>query len=114
MGGVRAQLVSDKCDLYANVQMQLQFTQNKSEATDTVFCRETLLKTAEAEAKGFTAQAVCLGALPNQTEKSEQLGCRINNSLEMLYIAELSHIGLNMEVLWCLGKSNGLKNSQLT
>ena len=67
-----------------------------------------------AEVKGFTAQAVCLGALPNQTEKSEQLGCRINNSLEMLYIAELSHICLNMEVLWCLGKSNGLKNSQLT
>ena len=97
MGGVRAQLVSDKCDIYANVQMQLQFTQNKSEATDTVFCRETLLKTAEA--KGFTAQAVCLGALPNQTKKSEQLACRINISLEMLYIAELSHICLNMKVL---------------
>ena len=79
------------------------------------FFRETGLKAvAVKEAKGFTAQAVCLGALPNQTEKSEQLGCRINNSLEMLYIAELSHIGPNMEVLWCLGKSNGLKNSQLT
>ena len=50
---------------------------------------------AEAEAKGFTAQAVCLGALPNQTKKSEQLACQINNSMEMLYIAELCHICLN-------------------
>ena len=50
---------------------------------------------AEAEAKGFTAPAVCLGALPNQTKNSEQLACQINNSMEMLYIAELCHICLN-------------------
>ena len=62
---------------------------------DTLFFgTETVLK-AEAEAKGFRAQAVCLGALPNQTKKSEQLACQINNSMEMLYIAELCHICLN-------------------
>ena len=76
--------------------MQLQFTQNKSEARDTVFFgTETVLKAAAEEAKGFTAQAVCLDALPNQTKKSEQLACQINNSMEMLYIAELCHICLN-------------------
>ena len=55
---------------------------------------------AVEEAKGFTAQAVCLGALPNQTENSEQLACQINNSMEMLYIADLciclnSNININ-------------------
>ena len=60
------------------------------------FGTETVLKAEEeAEAKGFTAQAVCLGALPNQTKNSEQLARQINNSMEMLYIAELCHICLN-------------------